>query len=111
VADADARALYREGFQHFLNDRLSEAIACYRRALDADPALALGWNALAQALGRSGDVDGAIEAARRLVALEPDDPLAHTTLSVFYQKKGMIPEAEQEKGEAMRLRMRAQGKA
>jgi Flp pilus assembly protein TadD len=105
---ADARALYREGFQHFVNERLLEAIACYRQALEAEPGLALAWNALAQALGRSGDVDGAIEAARRLVALEPDDPLAHTTLSVFYQRKGQIPEAEAEKAEAMRLRLRQQ---
>jgi Flp pilus assembly protein TadD len=104
----DGRALYREGFEHFVNDRYEEAIACYRRAIEAEPELALAWNGLAMALGRAGDLDGAIEASKRLVALEPHDPLAHTSLSVFYQRKGMIPEAEAEKGEATRLRMRQQ---
>ena len=40
-----------------------------------------------------------------VVALEPDEPLGHTSLSIFYQKKGMIPEAEDEKALAMRLTM------
>jgi Flp pilus assembly protein TadD len=106
----DGRALYREGFQHFVNDRHAQAIDCYRRAVEAEPDLALAWNGLAMALGRTGDLDGAIDAAKRLVALEPQDPLAHTSLSVFYQRKGMIAEAEAEKAEATRLRMRQQGR-
>ena len=51
-------------------------------------------------------LDGAIEAGRKLVALEPDEPLGHTSLSMFYQRKGMIPEAEGEKAIASRLTMR-----
>ena len=105
---ADARALYKEGFEHFASDRLDEAVACYRRALEADPGLTIAWNALAMALSRQGDADGAIEAARKLIALEPDEPLGHTSLSIFYQQKGMIAEAEDEKALAMQLQMKRQ---
>ena len=37
---------------------------------------------------------------RRITELDPDDVLAHTSLSVLYQKKGMIPEAEAEGAKA-----------
>ena len=40
--------------------------------------------------------------------LEPDEPLAHTSLSIIYQQKGLVPEAEEEKAIAMRLQMKRQ---
>jgi Flp pilus assembly protein TadD len=102
----DARALYKEGFAHFAEDRLDEAIDCYRRSVAANPELAIAWNGLSVALRNKGDLDGAIEAGQRLAALEPDDPLSHTNLSVLYQSRGMIQEAEDEKALAMSLQMR-----
>ena len=57
-------------------------------------------------LAQQGDLDGAIEAGRRLVELEPDEALGHTSLSIFYQRKGMIREAEDEKAIATRLALR-----
>jgi tetratricopeptide (TPR) repeat protein len=106
---SDARALYKEAFAHFVARRVDEAIAGYRAAVAADPKLAIAWNGLAMALAQQGDVDGAIEAGLRLVELEPDEPLGHTSLSIFYQRKGMIPEAEHEKALATRLAMRGSG--
>lgn len=102
----EARTVYREAFDHFVNDRLEEALAGYRRALELDPELAIAWNALAMALEKQGDLDGAIEAAERLVRLDPDDALGHTSLSRFYQRKGMIPEAEREQALAQQLSQR-----
>ena len=99
----DARALYREGFEHFAENRIDEAIDCYRRAVDADPGLALAWSGLSMTLKRKGDLDGAIEAGRKIVELEPEDPLSHTNLSILYQAKGMIQEAEDEKALALQL--------
>ena len=61
------------------------------------------------ALEKVGDLDAAIEAGKKLVELEPDEPLGHTSLSIFYQQKGMIPEAEDEKALAMQLQMKQQG--
>ena len=104
----EARALYKEAFDHFVNDRLDEAVALYRRAIEVDPELAIAWNGLAMALAQQEDLDGAIEAGKRLVELEPDEALGHTSLSMFYMRKGMIPEAEEEKAIAARLSMRAQ---
>lgn len=103
---SDARTLAREALEHLANDRMDDAIACYRRATEADPDLALAWNGLSRALLRTGDLDGAVAAGRRLVELEPDEPLSHTNLSILYQQQGRIEEAEVEKALAMRLQMK-----
>ncbi len=106
---SDARALYREGFQHFAENRIDEAIDCYQRAVVAEPGLAIAWNGLSMTLKRKGDFDGAIEAGLKIVQLEPDDPLSHTNLSILYQAKAMIQEAEDEKAIAMQLQLKAEG--
>jgi len=102
---SEARMLQREAFAHFAAGRVDEAVAGYRRALAADPELAIAWNGLAMALEKAGELDAAIDAARRLIELEPDEALGHTSLSRLYQQKGMIPEAEQEKALATKLAM------
>lgn len=99
----DARAIYREAFQHFASQRLDEAIEGFARAVEIDPGFALAWNGLSMAQRQKGDLDAAIAAARRLVELEPEDPLSHTNLSILYQSKGMIPEAEEAAARASRL--------
>jgi Flp pilus assembly protein TadD len=106
---SDARALAKQAFDHLANDRVEQAVAAYREAVALDPRLAIAWNGLAMALAQAGDLDGALEASRRLVELEPDDPLGHTNLSMFYMRKGMVPEAEVEKALAMRLQMKQGG--
>lgn len=50
-----------------------------------------------------GDTDSAIEVTKRHIAADPEDILAFTNLSMFYQKKGMIAEAETAGAEARRL--------
>jgi tetratricopeptide (TPR) repeat protein len=103
---SDARAVYKQGFAHFAKGEHAEAVRLYREAIAADGNLAIAWNGLSMALAQSGDLDGAIEAAKRLIELEPDDALSHTNLSRFFQQKGMIPEAEDERAVAMRLQMK-----
>jgi len=103
---SDARTLYKEAFAQFVKGNLDEAAAGYRAAVAADPRLAIAWNGLAMVLAQQGDLDGAIEAGQRLVALEPEEALGHTSLSIFYQRKGMIREAEDEKSIAARLSTR-----
>lgn len=107
----DAIAIYREGFKHFAEGDIDEAIDCYRRAVEAEPNLAIAWNGLSMTLKRKGDLDGAIEAGLKIVELEPDDPLSHTNLSILYQAKGMIQQAEDEKALAMQLQLKAESKA
>ena len=89
-------------------DIVEEAVAGYRRCLEVDPTYANAWNGLAMALAQQGDLDAAIEAGKKLVELQPEEPLGHTSLSMFYQRKGMIPEAEDERAIAMQLTMRHQ---
>jgi tetratricopeptide (TPR) repeat protein len=107
----EAKALYRRGFEHFANDRHDEAIALYEQALRVDPALAIAWNGLSLAHRQKGDLEAAIAAGRRLIELEPDDALSHTNLSILYQRRGMIPEAEEEKAIAMQIQMKQQARA
>jgi Flp pilus assembly protein TadD len=55
--------------------------------------------------------DEAIEVSKQISALDPDDVLAHTGLSILYQKKGMIPEAEAEANQARILGWKQQLKS
>jgi Flp pilus assembly protein TadD len=103
---SEARTHYKAGIQHFARGRTDEAVVCYRAAIALAPELAMAWNGLAMALAKQGDLDAALDAARRYAALDPDEPLAHTSLSMLYQQKGMIPEAEEEKAISMQLQLK-----
>lgn len=76
------------------------ALAEYRKSLETDPAFTEAMHGMARALSDLGRIDEAIAIAHRITAIDPDDILAHTSLSVLYQKKGMIPEAEAEGNKA-----------
>jgi tetratricopeptide (TPR) repeat protein len=80
--------------------KLEEAVAAYRESLAIDPAFTEAMHGLARALQDLQRYDEAIETAQKITELDPDDVLAHTSLSVLYQKKGMIPEAEAEGAKA-----------
>jgi tetratricopeptide (TPR) repeat protein len=102
-----AKLIYKEGFDFFVKGQIDEAIARYRDALAVDARLAIAWNGLSMALAKKGELESAIEAAEKLVDLEPDDPLSHTNLSRILMQKGLIPEAEDARARAMALQMRA----
>jgi Flp pilus assembly protein TadD len=51
---------------------------------------------LIRALQEAREYDAAITVAQRLLQLDPEEVLAHTSLSILYQHKGMIAEAEAE---------------
>jgi Flp pilus assembly protein TadD len=79
---------------------LEKAVAAYQESLAADPTFTEAMHGLARALQDLQRYDEAITVAQKIAALDPDDVLAHTSLSVLYQKKGMIPEAEAEGAKA-----------
>jgi len=79
---------------------LEKAVAAYRESLAADPSFTEAMHGLARALQDLQLYDDAIVVAQRIAEIDPDDVLAHTSLSVLYQKKGMIPEAEAEGAKA-----------
>lgn len=80
--------------------KLDEAVSAYRESLAADPKFTEAMHGLARALQDLQRYDEAIEVAKQIAEIDPDDVLAHTSLSVLYQKKGMIPEAEEEGAKA-----------
>jgi Flp pilus assembly protein TadD len=76
------------------------ALAEYEKSLSLDPTFTEAMHGLAKTLQDMNRFDDAIAVANRIVELDPDDVLAHTSLSVCYQKKGMVPEAEAEGNKA-----------
>ena len=72
-------------------------------ALDEDPRYTDALHGMVMCYQAKGDLDTAIELTKKYIAQEPEDILAFTNLSMFYQKKGMIKEAEEAGDEARRL--------
>ena len=87
---------YYAALDMMADGHLEEAIAAYRASIIADPTFTEAMHGLARALQDLQRYDEAIAVAQRLAEIDPDDVLAHTSLSVLYQKKGMIPEADAE---------------
>src|SRR5277367_292104 len=87
------------------------ALAEYQQSLAADPAFTEAMHGMARTLQDLNRLDEAIAMAKRIAELDPDDVLAYTSLSVLYQKKGMIPEAEAEGAKARVLGWKQQLKA
>ena len=91
---------YYTALDHFAEGNYENAIAGYQRALEADPVFTDPMHGLARVYQDLNRLDEAIAVARRITELDPDDVLCHTSLSILYQKKGMIPEAEAEANRA-----------
>ena len=95
-----AEELYYSGLDLMADGELEKAVAAYRQSLEADPTFTEAMHGLARALQDLERFDEAIEVAKGIAEADPDDVLAHTSLSVLYQKKGMIAEAEAEGAKA-----------
>ena len=80
--------------------KLDEAVTAYTESLAVDPTFTEAMHGLARALQDLSRYDEAIAVAQGIAEIDPDDVLAHTSLSVLYQNKGMIPEAEAEGAKA-----------
>lgn len=91
---------YYAALDHYAEGRIEQAIAGYRAALAADPNFADALHGLARAYQDASRIDEAIEVSKRIAEISPDDILAHTSLSILYQRKGMVPEAEAEANKA-----------
>jgi Flp pilus assembly protein TadD len=76
------------------------ALVEYEKSVAADPTFTEAMHGQARALQDLNRFDEAIAVASRIAELDPDDVLAHTSLSVLYQMKGMVPEAEAEGNKA-----------
>ncbi len=90
----DAKTHYLAGLKHFGQNRFEEAIAEYEKALE----LRADWtdllNALATAQSKLGLHAEAVETIERAIEIDPEDAFSFTSLSIFLQRMGKIPEAE-----------------
>jgi tetratricopeptide (TPR) repeat protein len=107
MSDANTHNARQQAEEHYYaaldlmgDDELEKAVAAYQESLAADPTFTEAMHGLARALQDLQHYDEAIEVAKKIAEIDPDDVLAHTSLSVLYQKKGMIPEAEAEGAKA-----------
>ena len=104
MPDANARQAAEDHYYAALDlmadGRLEDAVAAYRESVNADPTFTEAMHGLARALQDLQRYDEAIDVAKKIAEIDPDDVLAHTSLSVLYQKKSMIPEAEAEGAKA-----------
>ena len=94
------QTLYMEGLALFGKDQHEESLAKYDEALEIDPDWTEAMHGKAMVLMRLERYDDAIAVGKRIVELDPNDAFAHTSLSMFYQRKGMIDEAEAEGAKA-----------
>jgi tetratricopeptide (TPR) repeat protein len=100
---ATKEELYDRAIDFFADGELDKAIETYRAAIALDESYVDAWHGLAMAYNDAQRYDEAIEAGKRLCELTPDDVLAHTSLSRFYQAAGRVPEAEAEGAKARML--------
>lgn len=91
---ADAKTHYLAGLKLFGQNQFEAAIAEYEHALAARPDWTDVLNALATAQSKLGRHEEAVATIQRAIALEPNDAFAFTSLSIFLQRMGKIPEAE-----------------
>jgi Tfp pilus assembly protein PilF len=91
-----AEELYHQALGQLEKGDPAAAANDLRLCLELDPSMLDAMHGLIRALQEQGDLDAAIEVAKRLLLLDPEEVLAHTSLSILYQRKGLIAEAEAE---------------
>ena len=83
---SDAATLYDQADKLKDEGKLDEAVAKLNEALEADANYSLAHSALAVVLQKLGRHEEAIQHARRVCEIEPNDPFSFTALSVTYQR-------------------------
>jgi Flp pilus assembly protein TadD len=97
MTEANAQSadeLCQSGMDLLAVGRAAEAARAFRAAIAADEHCFNAHHGLVRALRDAGRLEQSIGAALALTALTPNDPLAHTALSISLQHAGHILEAE-----------------
>jgi Flp pilus assembly protein TadD len=89
-----AEQLSQAGAELLAAGKPVEAVRAFRAAITADDHYYEAHHGLVRALRDAGQFENAIGAALALTVLTPNDPLAHTALSISLQTAGHIAEAE-----------------
>jgi len=89
-----ADQLSQNGLELLAAGEAVEAARLFRAAIAVDSDHLEAHHGLVRALRDAEQFEAAVGAALVLTVLTPQDPLAHTSLSIALQKAGHIPEAE-----------------
>jgi predicted Zn-dependent protease len=81
--------------------KLEEALGQLEALIAEQPDYALAHAALSVFYGKLDRPDEAIDHARKVCELEPDDPFSFMAMSLVCQRAGRLPEAEQALAAAM----------
>lgn len=90
----NAADLTQKGIDLLAAGEPASAAKVFRQAIAVDPEHYDAHHGLVRALRDAGQIEQSVGAALALTALTPNDPLAHTALSIALQQGGHIPEAE-----------------
>ncbi len=108
TARENADELYHRAVADFTAGREDEAVRRLELAIVVSPGHADAYESLGVILGRRGEYERAIEKMKKLLEIDPASVMAHTNLSLFYNRLGHIEDAEREQVEAARAAMRRQ---
>jgi tetratricopeptide (TPR) repeat protein len=86
--------LYDQAVDCIAEDKVDEAISKYQESVALDANFADAWEGLSMAYADKEMWPEAIEAAKKVVDLNPDEQLGYTNVSRIYQRSGNVPEAE-----------------
>ncbi len=84
-------------------ERYHEALLPLKRAAGMEPENIHVWFALGWCYKRTGQIEMAIDALERALAVHPGEPLAHYNLACYWSLVGNRPQALQYLGHALKL--------
>jgi predicted Zn-dependent protease len=99
---------YDEAIELQQQGKLEEAVAQLSALIAEFPDYALAHAALSVFYGKLGRHNEAVEHAKKVCELEPDDSFSFMSMSLICQRAGRLPEAEEALGTAMRKQWAAQ---
>lgn len=85
----EVRAHFRSGFQGDLDGALSDLFT----AVSVTPGSSTTWNEIGNVQSARGAVREAEAAFKKAIALDPQDPVSHANLAIFYLDSSRIEEA------------------
>ena len=105
-----AHKLYEKAVEQFVQTaegvKPNESIEILKEALLLDAQNENAYEALAVILSKYNELDAAIYIMKALADLNTDSVMAHSNLSQFYMLQGLKELAEEEKANALNIRMR-----
>ncbi len=86
---------------------LAGALSKLQEIIQIDPNYALAYAALSVFYSKAQDHEKAVENARKVCELEPEDPFSFVALSLICQKAGLLAEAEEAMWQARQAQVAA----